>query len=73
MIFLIIREIENCAKSNKIRKTQFEVQIRPQWDGVRVPVQAQTKRLQKIPPPPPLVFWSVGLGMKFLKKFFTQV
>ncbi len=32
-------------------------------DGVSVPVQAKTKRLQKISPL--LVFWPVGLGMKF--------
>jgi hypothetical protein len=35
-----------------------------QWDCVSVPVQAKTKRLQKISPL--LVFWSVGLGIKFL-------
>jgi hypothetical protein len=34
------------------------------WDGVSVPVQPKTKRLQKISPL--LAFWSVGLGMKFL-------
>ncbi len=41
-----------------------------QWDGVSMPVQAKTKRLQKIFPF--LVFWSVCLGMKFLQKIITQ-
>jgi hypothetical protein len=36
-----------------------------------MPIQAKTKRLQKISPL--LVFWSVGLGMKFLLKIITQV
>jgi hypothetical protein len=48
-----------------IEKPTFEyILYRFEWDGVSMPVQAKTKRLQKIFPL--LVFWSVGLGMIFL-------